>query len=612
MKRLCYLLLALVLLTGCGKKENAPVLPVTDSPEAYTAKFTPDPAPKQDDLIRDRCGDWTLRLDDAKEFLFLDTPDGTVWETKLRWTGNDRVYVLGDTVYLHLGRELYTVTADGSRQLDQKTRWIDTAPDGDRLLAIGMPPASETPSYQLCAITGTDIACLGTLDVEGFPKYLSKDFLFTTQAAYLMDEAGLTKLASLPSLGIDPNSITGLRTDENGICLVTAEGYYRLVPAGDEQPKVHVSMYCYNDWLGLFSGLVSRFNAQSDTIVVDLTAYDYNNLEALNTKLVTGNLPDLLCADEEVSLLRMAQHRGLLAPVTPLLDAVITEEDYFSNIAYLDRIDGEVYYFPLNFGLYTYRFPVELLDGRTKFESLEEMDQVQKASMTEEEYAAGLRNNQYSQEMILPKLVAEGMYHWVDYNSQTANFEDPMFGQVLEYAKRFLPMEEAMSQGRSETNPPYLFPFHMIGSTEQEPFSENYYEHYHTFPFPLSPYEGAGVESQCLISRTVNENNTEAVDTVLRWLLSSEAQSYLVQHGNSWTQIPLLRSAIVKNEKVCPGDRAYMMDLIEHADHYHVLDLEIYAIIEEEASYYFNDQKSLEDTQAMIQDRVSLYLAELK
>lgn len=609
MKRLCYLLLALVLLTGCGKKENAPVLPVTDSPEAYTAKFTPDPAPKQDDLIRDRCGDWTLRLDDAKEFLFLDTPDGTVWETKLRWTGNDRVYVLGDTVYLHLGRELYTVTADGSRQLDQKTHWIDTAPDGDRLLAIGMPPASETPSYQLCAITGTDITCLGTLDVEGFPKYLSKDSLFTTQCIYTIGETGLTKLASLPSLGIDPNSITGLHTDENGTCLVTPEGYYRLVPAGDEQPKTHVTM---GSTTILFSGLVSRFNAQSDTIVVDLTIYTKEELEKMNMELVTGDLPDLLCTGGDVFLLRMAQRRGLLAPLTPLLDSVITEEDYFSNVAYLDSIDGEVYYFPLNFGLYTYCFSKELLDGRTKFESLAEMEQVLKASMTEEEYAAGFGTPVHWREMIFPKLVADGMLHWVDYNSQTADFQNPLFGEVLEYAKRFLSHEELMALEAPDKYPPSVLPYTYIGTTEIEYTIENFFDQCQMVPSPLSPYDGPGVNPQSLISRTVNDGNTEAVDTVLRWMLSQEAQSYLAKEGNGVTQIPLLRSAIVKNEKVCPGDRTYLMDLIGQADHYWVLDSDIYAIIEEEASYYFNDQKSLEDTQAMIQDRVSLYLAELK
>lgn len=86
---------------------------------------------------------------------------------------------------------------------------------------------------------------------------------------------------------------------------------------------------------------------------------------------------------------------------------------------------------------------------------------------------------------------------------------------------------------------------------------------------------------------------------------------YLAQNGNSWTQIPLCRSAIPKKEKVHPDDRAHLIELVEHADHYWVLDPNIYDIIEEEASYYFNNQKSLADTQAMIQDRVSLYLLEL-
>lgn len=609
MKRLCYLLLALVLLTGCGKKENVPVLPVTDSPEAYTAQFTPDPVPKQDDLIRDRCGDWTLRLDDSKEFLFLDTPDGTVWETKLRWTGNDRVYVLGDTVYLHLGRELYTVTADGSRPLDQKTRWIDTAPDGDRLLAIGMTPDDETPSYQLCAITGTDIACLGTLDVEGFPKYLSKDSLFTIQCIYAIGETGLTKLASLPSLGIDPNRITGLHTDENGSCLITAEGYYRLVPAGDEQPKTHVTI---GGTTTLLSGLVSRFNAQSDTIVVDLTIYTNEELEKLHMGLVTGDLPDLLCTDGDVFLLRMAQHRGLLAPLTPLLDSVITEEDYFSNVAYLDSIDGEVYYFPLNFGLYTYCFSKELLDGRTKFESLAEMEQVLKASMTEEEYASGFGTPVHWREMILAKLVADGMLHWVDYNSQTADFQNPLFGEVLEYSKRFLSHEALMAMEQPDEYPPNVLPHTFIGTTEIEYTIEDFFDQYQMVPSPLSPYDGPGVNPGILISRTGNNSSPEAVDAVLRWMLSQEAQSYLVKEGEYVALIPLLRSAINKNKNVHPNDRAYLIDLIEQADHYWVLDPDIYAIIEEEASYYFNDQKSLEETQAMIQDRVSLYLAELQ
>ncbi len=611
MKRLFCVLLLLVLLIGCGKQEDAPMLAVTDSPETYAASFTPDPAPAPDTRIRDRWGDWTLRLDEQEVFLFLDTPDGTVWETKLRWTGHDRVYVLGDTVYLLLGRALYTVTAEGAQQLDQKTQWLDAAVDRDRLLALGRPASTDNSIFRLYALTGRDISCLGILDVEGMPRYLSGDSLFTTQAFYTIGDAGLTKLANLTSLGIDPNSITGLRTDENGTCLVTAEGYYRLVPADEEQPKTHVSMACYDDWLGLFSGLVSRFNAQSDTIVVDLTSYDRSDAEALNMELVTGNLPDLLCADGDMLLLRMAQQRGLLAPLTPLLDSFLTEEEYYTNIAYLDRIDGEVYYLPLNFGLYAYCFPTELMDGRTKFESLEEMDQVQRASMSEEAYEAGLKNTMYWSEMLLPKLVAEGMEHWVDYSSQTAHFEDPLFGQVLEYSKRFLSEEEALTTPRPDELPPYLFPFYMIGSTETEYPIDDYFEHYQVFSFPLSPYDGPGVNPQCLISRTVHAGNSEAVDTVLRWLLSQDAQSYLAQSGNSWTQIPLRRSAIPKKEKVHPNDRAHLIELVEHADHYWVLDLNIYDIIEEEASYYFHDQKSLADTQSMIQDRVSLYLSEL-
>lgn len=567
-------------------------------------------------------GIWYLCSNPDTKTLDVHMPAGAIWKTKIPASeyGEIQLIPASEEALLCIRSEIYLVTPDGTISIGENIRWSAAANVDGHFLAVGSPKGQEPWKDHLYMISKDETACLGVLDLEGSVLFLAdqgNDLIAVTDlAVYRMTESRIFRLASLVSRGIDPQTLTGLTTLEDGFCLYNESGYFLFRNSSDvhsdsgkefptEKDTVTVACAPYTDGM---RGLLALYNQQSNEVTVELTTYD--TPELFSVELMAGKRPDLICAGSDIEFMRVIQSRDLLVPITPLIDQIVTDDAYFRNIINVAKIHNEIYYFPLSYELRMFKVPTVLLNGKDKIETLEELDQVLSV-VGPDTYSAD------KQSLILSHLLMDNLNHWVDYEMATCEFDSLEFGEILQYCKRFVPENAEVNWDAfnlMQIDQIYGAVNLQIASEVQDEYS-SYGTEVSYIPTPLSSFDGASISGDYFIAKTTDA--AEAADDVIAFLLSDQAQEYLRAIDN---KLPIKRSAMETNctntfyyGPVDPIYDAQLVKLIERADHYRSgWQSTLTGIVLEEADYYFAGAKTLEDTQAIIQNRVELYLSEQK
>ena len=567
-------------------------------------------------------GIWYLLSNPDTKTLDVQTPAGAIWKTKIPASEYGQIELIpaAEEALLRIRSELYLVTPAETISIGEKIRWSAAANVDGRFFAVGSPVGQEPWKDQLYMISKEETTCLGVLDFEGSVLFLadkgSSLIAVTDLAVYCMTESGIFRLASLVSRGIDPTTLVGITTLEDGICVCDEDGYFLFRNSSDvhadtetEGPheKETVTVVC-SQYADGMRGLLALYNQQSDHVTAELTTYDTPDL--FSVELMTGELPDLICTGMDSEFMRVIQSQDLLTPVTPLIDQIVTDEAYFRNIIDVAKIHDEIYYFPLSYDLSMFKVPTILLNGKDRIETLEELDQVLSAAGPDT-YSVD------KQSLILSHLLMDNLNRWIDYETAACNFDSPEFGEILQYCKRFVPENAEVNwdafnllqsdQIYSAAN------LQIAGEVQNE--NTTYGTDVSHIPTPLSAFDGASISGDYFMAKTTSA--TAAADDVLAFLLSDRAQEYLRTIDD---KLPIKRSAMETDctstfyyGPVDPIYEAQLVELIEHADHYgSAWYTTLTDIVMEEAGYYFADAKSLEETQAIIRNRVELYLSEQK
>ena len=415
---------------------------------------------------------------------------------------------------------------------------------------------------------------------------------------------------------------------------------------------------------------IAKFNRENDTYRIEVLDYSqYSEVVAspgsytkdsspaitkLNTELLSGNLPDLI--DFTATELPTAQYaaKGFLEDLLPFLqaDSVLSEDKLNRNVLDALKTDGKLYQMPTAFSVIGAAGKHEIVGGYDAW-TLDAMKDAMKKLPAD----ATVFNVDYTKDTVVFACLASSLEQFVDWQSGTCSFDTDAFKSFLSFADSFPAEFDATNFDFDD----YRSDYRRVGQKQQllaniafSGFDDIYYQleamendaDFVGYP-GLTGGFGCGFMPQGSIAMTTACKDKNAAWGFIRSLLSEDVQ--LAQ-----TAFPMLNSAFDKkaaeamkqdyvtdangelvldangepirvisytigfyNETVdvyaiTEAQLQIVKDLIDSTHSVYSFDENILSIVSEECAAYFAGAKTIDETAALIQNRVSLYMAEQK
>ena len=420
--------------------------------------------------------------------------------------------------------------------------------------------------------------------------------------------------------------------------------------AEETDQKTVLSMRCWN-LTGVPAGTqawlkqqVVSFNQQSSSYIVALDecpegteAEDFARQTSI--EMTAGRGPDLLFGDVLGDYVYGAIQKGVLADLAPYMEASgIREEDYFPSAFGAWREGSGVYGVCLSVRLDSYRMRKGVLEEGAAPDGEELVD----ALLAWPEDGV-LRLNWGAAEVLRYLLEgSEDFWGILDWEAGTCDFSGGIFARMLEAAKRFgsdgLTERQEILESRS-TN---ILTFDTAADQEAEGMEAAgvlFEDGFHSaMKNTLQGYHQ-------VMSVNANSDHVEGAWEFILFLLGEGAQTALQGSSHSTGyEIPVHRGAFeicIQNRTAIAGRveedvPAYTMvvgdqliskyprsgqditeekiaqyrEFLEDARPLPLRTVPLLDIILEEAEYYFDGMKSIEEVSAVIQNRVQLYMDE--
>lgn len=406
-----------------------------------------------------------------------------------------------------------------------------------------------------------------------------------------------------------------------------------------------------------FAAAVETFNAKSDTIFVEIEIYGQeafeelseNPLDAFPTELtmaiLSGDGPDLVNWSYQYS---PAYASGrLMEDLYPYMegDGDFHRADYYENILEAFELDGGLYVLPTSFSVGTMcGKESELGSGRGIVQSWEMGEMIE--AFENSPHAEWLTAN-HSKELVLGEICRGCMGNFVDWESGECRFTAPEFVKLLEFAdtcpdKLLIANDFSLSESL-KSGQTFLQPVILTNVWRIADMRISYGEEAVLWPgYPVADGEkalGGGIADiyGYGLSICANSSHKEEAWEFLKSFLTVEAQREEIG-------IPLLKSVTeeriaealtpeyemadgekkekVRHEIIFEGeepigltviteeDAETFRSVIENTRRSYGSEQGLYRIIGEEASAYFGKGKDAAAVAAVIQNRVSVYVAE--
>lgn len=257
-----------------------------------------------------------------------------------------------------------------------------------------------------------------------------------------------TRLAGLLDCGIDANRLAGVYFDEGGELYCVVNDYdtekselYRLSELSAEEAAKLVTLRLACNYLSpSLSKAVLEFNTSSRSARIEVTDYsqyatdeDYSaGVTKLNTEILSGNVPDLFVTTD----LPMARYaaKGLLKDIYELIDkdSELSRDSFMAPVLRAVETEGKLYSVAPGFGITTLVGKSEVV-GREPGWTLAQMQEVVKAH-PEAKYILGQGMTRSS---VLDSMLRYGLDRYVDWQKGECSFNSPDFIDVLNFSRLF-------------------------------------------------------------------------------------------------------------------------------------------------------------------------------
>ena len=542
------------------------------------------------------------------------------------------VKITGDRIYLQVNQtELLMLDSQG--QLTESARLpaegLSLVLSDDGTLYAAGETAEGQKLYRFDADTGKfteAFSCqAGRLFDGGSSNYL---LLLTDQGIFSLDAQGTASPKVIWSeCYLNPGSIYKVKAEGGEFLCLGSDSCYRLTPAEptELQPKTELLIASF-DPNGL-DRLAAGFNAQNNEYYVRVVDYS-QNLQAsaqdmqlrLNTELISGKAPDMICFFNGLISPNIYAGKGLLTDMKPLIEA--DEELSPEDIVLYKALD-------YNGGIYVMgdSFYLETLAAR-------ESDFGQRYGWTLEEYRqidAGLREDQMcmynlTRESFIYNVIARYVRYALDWTSGDCSFDSPEFIELLRTALElretpedpnnmvFGPGEPRVAAGEQTTVAVFAMFVSSLAESEQ------------MAGCPLSFIGWPTPDGSCGSDASLNtelaicslSQHQEGCWEFIKYILMNADTDRGVMPGYPLMMYrPALEESIAKamadeeaQVKMTRADADKLLDFLGAIENLNNYDSAIMDIINSECQAMFNGDKSPEETAKLIQSRASLYVAE--
>lgn len=257
-----------------------------------------------------------------------------------------------------------------------------------------------------------------------------------------------TRLAGLLDCGIDENQLSAMYFGEDGViyCLVNnfetdKTELLRLTELDPAEAAKIVTLRLACNYLSTsLSKAVMNFNSSSTTARIEVTDYskfntdeDYSaGLTKLNTEIISGNVPDIFVTTD----LPMGQYaaKGLLKDIYELIDSdsELSRESFMAPVMKAMESEGRLYSISPGFSIATLVGKSDVV-GREMGWTLSQMQEVIKAH-PEAKYILG---QGMTRDMVLSDMLKYGLDRYVDWQNGKCSFNTQDFIDVLNFSHLF-------------------------------------------------------------------------------------------------------------------------------------------------------------------------------
>ncbi len=403
------------------------------------------------------------------------------------------------------------------------------------------------------------------------------------------------------------------------------------------------------------SPVIIEFNKKSEKYRITLKDYsiyntedDYNaGSEKLNSDIISGNVPDILCVSDASSFESCAS-KGLFVDFNELIkkDDSFKKSDYLENIFTAFEKNGKLYTLVPAFSSFSIVGKTSDVGSEMGW-TMDDLDAL---------VASKPKETKILSDAVKSTILSYGSYmcmdQYVDWEKGTCNFGDKEFIRLLEFANQFpeklddnnsqnAEMNQASGEdlsyrkGKTLLQVCFLSSFSEFHRLQKVTFGEDV-----TFVgFPNASKIGSAIYPNIELAIS---SKSASQDAAWDFVKTFFADDYQEAGSYAW---PVKLSAIEKKKetdqkvqtytdekgKEVPYDETYtvngkeeklgvvsdeecekVMTYLKSLNQVMRYDMKVYEIMEEESGAYFAGQKSADETAKLIQNRVQTYLNEIQ
>lgn len=399
------------------------------------------------------------------------------------------------------------------------------------------------------------------------------------------------------------------------------------------------------------------FNRHNDKYRIEVKDYsEYNTDEdysagqtKLTTEIMAGNVPDILSLNGSLPYTQLAA-KGILEDLYPYIDAdaEFDRDDFFPNVLASLEVGGKLYSTVSGFYVNTLAGASSVV-GDTPGWTYEEFNAAL-ASMPE---GCTAMDPYVTRDTILNTCLALDMQNFVDWTTGQCSFDSESFIELLKFANQF-PAEynweenqvyestdERIAQGKQMLMESYMF------SIDEMMYSDRNFAGNMTYiGYPSNSGTGSMLNLETGYAMSSNCKNKEAAWEFLRMFFSEEYQqdvysfpsninvynekleramtpeyvkdadgNYLL--NDQGEKIPVIQASwpnpdgtVTEVFSLTQEQADRMWDLITSTTKRADYNSEILAIVTEQATAFFEGQKSAEEVARLIQSKANIYVNE--
>ncbi|MCL2055170.1 MAG: extracellular solute-binding protein [Oscillospiraceae bacterium] len=388
---------------------------------------------------------------------------------------------------------------------------------------------------------------------------------------------------------------------------------------------------------------IAEFNKQSEEYNIQIKTYEgdiSDIINAFNIDIASGRAADIILTDNSHVSLESYASKGLFADLYEFMDndPDFDRDDYLPNVFKGLETDGKLF-------IGANSFYISTLIGKTEIVG-------ENKGWTWDEYNALLAKqptgitpiaNEWdyiTNKNFLEYMLYSNMSEFVDFKAGTCSFESTGFIELLKAADSY-PAEpdRVLSPDAYRAGNPLLMQVNVASFVIHKIFETARFGGDITFiGFPAESGNGSYGRADSRFAILKNANEPQGAREFVKYLLTDFQETAVTpKSGTLMPGFPVRTSTLerladkaknapafdfslplenggellIEIEPNTDADNQKVFDLIDSITDFTSFDITVASIVQEEAAYYFSNQKSAEEVSAIIQNRVGLYLAGL-